>query len=306
MRIVLLGQAAFAATVFKKLLENGKDVIAVYTPADKSGDVVEEVANTLKIPIFRPTRMKDSQVIDNIIKLQADLVVMAFVTEIVPLEILRSPKLGTIQYHPSLLPKHRGGSSLNWSISQGDVRTGVTIFWPDEGIDTGPILLQKEVDISPTDTQGSLYFDKLFPMGVEALAEAVDLVKRGIAPRIPQDESRATYEGLFTESNAAIDWSLPVTKVFDLIRGSNPKPGATTSFRGKQLKIFNSELLVKISGKTPGQVIDIDEESFTIATGEEAIRVKQVQYGTSTKITAKEFIQLVRLKKGDRLKQGAQ
>lgn len=302
MRIVLLGQAAFAATVFKKLLENGKDVIAVYTPADTNGDVVEEAANTLRVPVFRPLGMNDSQVIDNFIKLKADLAIMAFVTEIIPLEVLMIPKLGAIQYHPSLLPRHRGGSSLNWSIIQGDAKTGVTIFWPDEGIDTGPVLLQKEVDISPTDTQGSLYFDKLFPLGVEALTDAVDLIERGIAPRIPQDESQATYERLFTESDTVLDWSLPATKIFDLIRGSNPRPGASTSLRGKQLRIFDSKLVVGNSGRTQGQVIGMDAESFTIAAGEEAIQVKRVQYGMSTKITAKEFIQLVGLKKGDLLR----
>ncbi|MAG14687.1 MAG: methionyl-tRNA formyltransferase [Dehalococcoidales bacterium] len=303
MRIVLLGQAAFAAAVLKKLLENnGEDVIAVYTPTDKSGDVVEEAANTFKVPVFRPPKMADSQVIDNFIKLKADLAIMAFVTEIIPLAVLRNPKLGTIQYHPSLLPRHRGGSSLNWTIIQGDVKTGVTIFWPDEGIDTGPILLQKEADIYPTDTQGSLYFDKLFPLGVAALAEAVDLIEQGIALRIPQDEAQATYEPLFTESDAVIDWSLPATKIFDLIRGSNPRPGASTSFRGEQLKIFDSELVVENSGGTHGQVIDINEESFTTAAMEEAIRVRRVQHGTSPKITAKEFIQLVGLEKGDHLK----
>ena len=121
--------------------------------------------------------------------------------------MLDAPKLGTIQYHPSLLPKHRGPSSINWPIIQGETRTGITIFWPDEALDEGPILLQKEVAIGPHDTLGSLYFDHLFPMGVDAMVEAIDLVRAGKAPRIAQDDSQATYESWCRKADARIDWS---------------------------------------------------------------------------------------------------
>ena len=168
---------------------------------------------------------------------------MAFVTDFVPAEILEAPRLGTIQYHPSLLPKHRGPSSINWPIIFGETETGTTIFWPDDGLDTGPVLLQKRVSIGPDDTLGSLYFGQLFPLGVEAMVESVDLVRRGEAPRIAQDETQATYEGWCKDADARIDWQKPAEQVYNLVRGSNPRPGAHTTHQGGMLRLFDCELL---------------------------------------------------------------
>ncbi|MBM4430459.1 MAG: methionyl-tRNA formyltransferase, partial [Chloroflexi bacterium] len=233
--------------------------------------------------------------------LAPELNVLAFVTEILPLQILNYPKLGTIQYHPSLLPKHRGGSAINWAVINGASKTGLTIFWPDEGIDTGPILLQKEVEISPDDTVGSLYFDKLFPLGVEALVESIRLVKQGKAPRIPQDESQATYEGLCTEKDAYIDWSQPAQQVYDLIRGANPQPGATTFYKGKKLKIYDSEL-IKEPAQAPGETVAITERGIVVSAQDGLILVKRVlPEDAARKISALEYSQLANLRVGDRL-----
>ena len=211
MRIICIGQAAFGEAVLQKLTERGEEVVAVYTPPDSAGkrNPLKETAMQMGIPVFQPRSMRVPDVYEEYKRLKPDLNVMAFVTSVLPGSILDYPSMGTIQYHPSLLPKHRGGSAINWVIINGETKTGITIFWPDKGIDTGPILLQKEVEISPDDTVGSLYFEKLFPLGIEALAEAVELVKKGAAPRIPQDESQATYEGLCTEKDAIINWSAP-------------------------------------------------------------------------------------------------
>ena len=209
--------------------------------------------------------------------------------------------MGTIQYHPSLLPKHRGGSAINWAIIKGETKTGVTIFWPDGGIDTGHILLQEEVEISPDDTVGSLYFEKLFPLGVEALVEAIHLIKEGAAPRIPQDESQATYEGLCTEEDVIIDWSAPVDRVYDLIRGSDPQPGATTYFRGKKLRIFDAKPAYDITGGLPGHVVDIGAHGFAVSLKPGAILVHKVQMNESPKMEAAEFARQAGLAPGDRL-----
>jgi methionyl-tRNA formyltransferase len=213
---------------------------------------------------------------------------MAFVTDIVPVRMLTCPRVGTIQYHPSLLPRHRGGSAINWAIIQGETKTGVTIFWPDRGIDTGPILLQKETPIGPDDTVGSLYFNVLFPLGVEALIEAVALVKADRAPRIPQDESLATHEPLCTEERAVVDWSRPVREVYDLIRGTDPQPGAVTRWRSAKLKLYTAELAVGQRG-APGRVLAVDGPGIVVATGDGAIRVKRVQPEGGTKVSAVEF-----------------
>ena len=184
MRIVCIGQAAFGEKVLRKLTERGEEVVAVYTPSDTAGkrDPLKELAIRMGIPVFQPGSMRAPEVYEEYTRLKPDLNVMAFVTGILPDSILNYPSMGTIQYHPSLLPKHRGGSAINWAIINGETKTGITIFWPDRGMDTGPILLQKKVEISPDDTVGSLYFEKLFPLGIEGLVEAIELIKKGTAP----------------------------------------------------------------------------------------------------------------------------
>jgi methionyl-tRNA formyltransferase len=200
-----------------------------------------------------------------------------------------------------LLPKHRGGSAINWAIINGETKTGITIFWPDRGVDTGPTLLQKEVEISPDDTVGSLYFEKLFPLGVEALVEAIELIKKEMAPRIPQDESRATYEGLCTEKDAIINWSAPIDRVYNLIRGTSPQPGATTYFHGKKLKIFVARPIHDTEGGLPGQIADIGADGFAVSLKRGAILVQRVQMNESPKVEASEFAKQAGLVPGDRL-----
>jgi len=219
MRIVLIGQAAFGEKVLEKLVETGEYLVAVYTTPDIQGKAnkLAQLACHLGIPTFQPKSMKAEEVYEEYIKLKPDLNVMAFVTSILPDYVLNHPTLGTIQYHPSLLPKHRGGSAINWAIINGDTKTGITIFWPDQGIDTGPILLQKEADIASNDTVGSLYFNKLFPSGIQAIAESIEMIKSGTTPRITQDESQATYEGICTERDALIDWAQVAGRIYDII-----------------------------------------------------------------------------------------
>jgi methionyl-tRNA formyltransferase len=303
MRIVCIGRAAFGEKVLERLTELGEEIAAVYTPQDTPGkrNPLKELAVQLGIPVFQPGSMRIPEIGDEYRRLEPDLNVMAFVTSIVPDSILNYPKMGTIQYHPSLLPKHRGGSAINWAIISGETRTGVTIFWPDKGMDTGPILLQKEVDISPDDTVGSLYFEKLFPVGVEALVRSIELIKNGTAPRIPQDESQATYEGLCTEKDAVINWAASTDRVYNLIRGTNPQPGALTCFRGKTLKIFDVKPIYGIVAGLPGQILKSGAEGFTVSLKRGAILVSKVQMEDSFKIGAAQFARQAGLGIGDRL-----
>jgi methionyl-tRNA formyltransferase len=303
MRIVCIGQAAFGEKVLQKLTERGEEVVAVYTPRDTAGkrNPLKELAIQMGIPVFQPRSMRVPGVYEGYTRLKPDLNVMAFVTSILPDSILDYPGMGTIQYHPSLLPKHRGGSAINWAIINGETKTGITIFWPDRGVDTGPILLQKAVEISADDTVGSLYFGQLFPLGIEALVEAVELIKKGTAPRIPQDESQATYEGLCTEKDAIIDWSAPIDRVYNLIRGTNPQPGATTYFHGKTLKIFDAKPTYDIVGNLPGQIVDSGADGFVVSLKHGGILVRKVQMNKSSRVEAAEFARQAGLAPGDRL-----
>jgi methionyl-tRNA formyltransferase len=303
MRIVCIGQAAFGERVLRKLTERGEEVVAVYTPEQTVGkrNPVKEYAIQMGIPVFQPKSMRVPEVYEEYTRLKPDLNVMAFVTSILPDSILNYPTMGTIQYHPSLLPKHRGGSAINWAIINGETKTGITIFWPDRGVDTGPIVLQKEAEISPDDTVGSLYFEKLFPIGIEALVEAIELIKKGMAPRIPQDESQASYEGLCTEKDAIINWSAPIDRVYNLIRGTNPQPGATTYFHGRTLKIFDAKPIYDIVGSLPGQIVDTGTDGFAVSLKRGAILVQKVRMNKSPKVEAAEFARQARLVLGDRL-----
>ncbi len=301
MRIVLIGQAAFGAKVLEKLVGVGDEVVGIFTPPDIKGkpNPLREEASKRGIPIFWHKGQWSLDIYEEFTRLNPELNVMAFVTSILPEFILNYPKYATIQYHPSLLPKHRGGSAINWAIINGETRTGVTIFWPEKGIDTGPILLQKSVDVSPDDTVGTLYFNKLFPLGVDAILESIRLIKEGKAPRIPQDESQATYEGLCTERDTAIDWHQPATKVYHLIRGSNPHPGAHTRFGSIGFKVFDSELHGE-SGEA-GKVLGINDKGFVVSAKSGSVIVKRVQLADLPKISSKEFIGEVGLKVGDKL-----
>jgi methionyl-tRNA formyltransferase len=170
----------------------------------------------------------------------------------------------------------------------------------DKGIDTGPILLQKEVRVEPDDTTGTLYFNKLFPMGIEAIGEAVDLIKAGNPPRIAQDESKATYDPPCGDEHAKIDWSKPAQEVYNLIRGCDPQPGAHTSYQGKTLRLFDARLQKNLNGAEPGQVSGIGDEEISIAASGGTLTVKRVR-AEAGKISGAEFAKQVDLKVGDRV-----
>jgi methionyl-tRNA formyltransferase len=282
-------------------------VIAVYAAPEKEGqkaDPLKEAALAAKLPVFQPASYRKPEVWDEFKKLKPDLQVMAFVTQFVPEEFLNIPTKGSIQYHPSLLPAYRGPSAINWPIIKGDKETGLSIFWPDNGLDTGDVLLQKKTPISDTDTLGSIYFDRLFPMGVEAMLESVDLVKAGKAPRIKQDESKATYEGRCGPDNAHIDWGKPWIQIDRLIRGCNPAPGAWSTLAGKTLKIFDAKPMPAkdpkgIAGKM-GEIVAVESDGFTVVCADGRFKVTRVQ-ADGPKVAAGEFAAAAKLTVGARL-----
>src|SRR3979411_629253 len=270
MRIVVHGQQAFGKAVLDTLRKRGENVIAVYVAPEKEGaraDPLKEAALVAKLPVYQPASYRKPEVWDEFRALKPDLQVMAFVTLFVPVEFLNIPTKGSIQYHPSLLPKYRGPSAINWPIIQGEGETGLSIFWPDNGLDTGDVLLQKKTPIGFEDSLGTVYFDRLFPMGVEAMLESVDLVKAGTAPRIKQDHALATYEGRCGPDNAHIDWGKPWRQIHNLIRGCSPAPGAWTTLNGQALQVFESKPLPArnskgIGGKM-GEIVEVATDSFT-------------------------------------------
>jgi methionyl-tRNA formyltransferase len=300
MRIILVGQGPFGEKVLEALIKKREEIVGVFSPPDKRGEVMKSLAEGSNVSSYRPKQMKDPEVYETFKKLSPDLVILAFVTDIIPERLLNLASIGTICYHPSLLPRHRGASGINWAIIQGDTRTGLTILWADKGIDTGPVLLQKEVKIGPDDTTGSLYFNVLFPMGIEAIKEAVELIKKGKAPRIPQDESKATYEPPCDDRVAAIDFEKSIHDVYNLIRGCDPQPGAYTVFKGKKVRFYDARTDPSESGKKPGEVLAIEEGGLQIAVRGGMIKVGKLRVDKGEKVGATEFARSLDAKVGER------
>ncbi len=308
MRIVVHGQQAFGKAVLEALLKRGENVVAVYVAPEKPGqkaDPLKEAAVAAGLPVYQPASYRKPEVWEEFRALRPDLQVMAFVTLFVPEDFLNIPTHGSIQYHPSLLPKYRGPSAINWPIIQGETETGLSIFWPDNGLDTGDVLLQKRTPIGFDDSLGSVYFDRLFPMGVEAMLESVDLVKAGKAPRIKQDESEATYEGRCTADNARIDWGKPWRQIHNLIRGCNPAPGAWTTLDGKTLQVFAAKPLPArdpkgIGGKM-GEIVAVEADGFTVVCADGRIKVLRVRPADGGKVGAGDYAAAAKLAAGTRL-----
>jgi methionyl-tRNA formyltransferase len=283
MRIVVHGQQAFGKAVLEALLKRGDDVVAVYVAPEKEGakaDPLKEAALAAKLPVLQPASYRKPEVWEEFRALKPDLQVMAFVTLFVPEDFLNIPTHGSIQYHPSLLPAYRGASAINWPIILGEKETGLSIFWPDNGLDTGDVLLQKKT------------------------LESVDLVKAGKAPRTKQDESKATYEGRCTPENAHIDWAKSWRQIDPLIRGCNPAPGAWSNLDGKVLRIFDAKPLPAkdpkgIAGKM-GEIVAVEADGFTVVCADGRFKVTRVQPADGKKIEAGDWAKSAGLATGTR------
>ncbi len=308
MRIVVHGQQAFGKAVLEALLKRGEEVVAVYVAPEKEGAKADPLKGS---GARRRPEGNAAGLVQN-----AGSAGRVQGAQARPAghglrdacscrrNSSTSPTHGSIQYHPSLLPAYRGASAINWQIIMGEKEAGLSIFWPDNGLDTGDVLVQKKTPISATDTLGTVYFDRLFPMGVEAMLESVDLVKAGKAPRIKQDESKATYEGRCGPGNAKIDWGKSWRQIDPLIRGCNPAPGAWTTLDGKTVKIFDAKPLPAkdpkgIAGKL-GEIVAIESDGFVVVCADGRFKVTRVQPDGAKKIDASEFIATAKLATGAR------
>lgn len=303
MRIILIGQAAFAEKTLEKLVGKGEEVVAVFCPPDAPGgkfDPAKQRALQLGIPVHQHKTLKTPEVLQTFVSLQADLAILAFVTQIVPPPVFKAPKLGSICFHPSLLPKYRGRSAINWALINGEKKTGISLFWVDEGIDTGPILLQKEVEVGPDETTGTLYFNKLFPVGVDAIVESVDLIKAGNPPRIVQDEAKANYDPPCGDEHARIQWTKPAQEVYNLIRGCDPQPGAHALCQGKIVRFYDCRLQNEATTALPGQIVGIDSDALRVAVPGGIVIASKVR-GEGGKVSGAEFAKQTGIKVGEQL-----
>jgi methionyl-tRNA formyltransferase len=296
MRIVIVGQQAFGKAVLEAFIARGDTVAGVFAAPERPGarpDPLVAAAQERGLMVHRFAKYSDPEAQKALAELAADIGVMAYVLLFAPPEFCAIPKHGMIQFHPSLLPLHRGPSSIPWAIIRGRSETGLSIFRPTPGLDEGPVILRKRVAIGPDDTAGSLYFDKIFPLGVEALVEAADLVVRGRATETTQDESRATYEGWVRAAESEIHWATHVDFVYDLIRGCNPAPGAWTMFGEKKLYLFdakkiNAATFGAVRGKKLGEVVAVGAAGMRILAQGGFVEVSRVRLDDGAKIAAAE------------------
>jgi methionyl-tRNA formyltransferase len=280
MRLILIGQAAFAQEVLDGLCARAHTVAAVYCPPDAGSkmDPFKARAIELGVPVHQHRTLKGPDVARELAGYRAELGVLAYVTQIVPQSAFEVPSQGSICFHPSLLPRYRGGSAIPWQIIKGETRTGVSVFWVDPGIDTGPILLQHDAPIGPDDTAGSLYYNTLFKLGVAAVLEAVDHVAAGTAPRIAQDETQATYDPLCRDEHAGVDWARPVAEVYNLIRGCDPQPGAYALRAGEKVRLFDARR-IESDPVAPGVVAAIGAGGLIVGALGGAVRVGRLRVG---------------------------
>ena len=305
MRIAIVGQRDFGKAVLDAFLAKGDTVAGVFCAVEKPGtspDPLRIAAEQQRIPVYQMASLKTEEARRALHALDADLGIMAYVLQFVPQDFAAVPRRGMIQFHPSLLPRYRGPSSINWPIIRGDTRTGLTIFRPTDGLDEGPVILQKETPIGPDDTLGSVYFDRLFPMGRLALQEAADLVMNGGAVERIQDESLASYEGWCRDEEARINWHNHLDLIYNLIRGCDPAPAAWTTFKGKKLQLHAvrkhpARTFAGVKGAI-GAVTAIGDASLFVTAQGGQIEVSKLRYDGGKKLPAPQLCAEVGLSLG--------
>lgn len=308
MRVAIIGQQAFGKSVFEAFRARGDQVAGVFCAREKPGtrpDPLRLAAEDAGVPVLQLPTLKGEEAQRALREFDVDLGVMAYVLQFAPQSFVNIPRHGTIQYHPSLLPRHRGPSSINWPLIMGETHTGLTIFRPTDGLDEGPIVLQKSVAIGPDDTVGGIYFERLFPLGVAAMLEAADLILAKQHRETVQDENAATYEGWCRDAEAEINWNAPIDAIYNLIRGCNPAPGAWTTIHGHKVRILDTRKhltrrFADVAGK-PGEIISIAEQSLRVAAQGGSLEILKVRQEGSEKMSGAALAAALELSPGTRL-----
>lgn len=299
-----MGTPEFAVPALKALL-GSEEVVGVVTQPDRPRgrgrklrpSPVKEVALEADLRVFEPERIKDSAFLADLAKLAPDLIVVAAYGKILPKEILDLPRYGCWNIHASLLPKYRGAAPIQWALINGERETGITIMQMDEGLDTGPILLQKSLTIGEDETFGELY-QRLAQLGAKALMEALELLKVGqLSPR-PQPEDGVSYAPPIEKGMGRLDFSRPASELACLIRAFDPRPGAYTHWDGKLLKVFSPSIIPEDVSEAPGTILGLTEGGLGVATGKGILVLGELQLEGKKRLPAKEFLRGYSLKPG--------
>ena len=311
MKIIYMGTPDFAVAPLEAILKAGHEVTAVVTQPDRQKgrgrevqySPVKECALSYGIPVLQPLKIKEKDAVEELRKYPADIFVVAAFGQLLSEEILNMPRLGCINIHASLLPAYRGAAPIQWCVINGEEKTGVTIMQMAKGMDTGDLLLQKEVVLDEKETGGSL-FDRLMETGAELIVEVLPKIEAGELTPVVQKEELATYAGKITKDMGNIDFAKSAVTIERLIRGLNPWPSAFTHYKGKILKIWEADVVSECANAenpVPGTVIAMDKESFTLATGEGALRIRSLQPEGKKRMSCAEFMRGYEVKVGEAL-----
>ncbi len=300
MRIVFMGTPDFAVPCLEALVNSGYNIVGVVTQPDKpagrkqselKAPPVKEVALSLGIKnILQPEKVKTPEFLESIRQLKPDLIVTAAYGRILTKAVLDVPGLGCINVHGSLLPKYRGAAPIQWALINGDTVTGITTMFMDEGMDTGDILLKKEIEIGP-DMNAAELFDKLKELGAQALLETLEALKNGTLTRTPQDHSKAVNVPMMTKEAGLINWNKSADDIHNLVRGTYPWPGAYTFYKGSRLKVLKTtvlkecpvgspeqELMELAKREQPGRILKISRQCLVVATGCGCLLISELQF----------------------------
>ena len=305
MKVVFMGTPDFSVPTLEKIIEAGHEVIGVVTQPDKakgrgknvSYTPVKEKALEHGLTVYQPLKARDPEFIEEMKKLNPDVMVVIAFGQILPKAILDIPKYGCVNVHASLLPKYRGAAPIQWAVIRGEAVSGVTTMQMDVGLDTGDMLLKEEVVLDPDETGGSLH-DKLSALGGDLLIRTLDgLVEGSIQPEKQDDSQAGEYARMLDKALGKIDFNMPAVEIERLIRGLNPWPSAYTTYNGKTMKLWKAEV-VDCGKGTPGEVIDVDKKGFTVMTGEGGLKILEVQLAGKKRMDAGAFLRGVKMEKG--------
>lgn len=305
MKVLFMGTPEFAVHTLKEIIQAGHEVIGVVTQPDKvkgrggkiSFPEVKEAALEYNLPIYQPVKVREPEFIQKVRDLNPEVIVVAAFGQILPKELLDIPPYGCINVHASLLPKYRGAAPIQAAIIDGEKETGVTIMYMDVGLDTGDMILQEKIKISEEETGGSLH-DKLATLGAKLLVKALAKLEDGTAIRTPQDNDQATYVKMLDKEMGNIDFSMPAEQIERLIRGLNPWPSAYTKINGKTLKLWKAKIVECQSDAKPGEIIEVDKDSFVVMTGKDALAILEVQLEGKKRLLSSEFLRGYKVEKG--------
>lgn len=298
MRIVFMGTPDFAAASLEKLIEEGFEIAGVFTQPDKpkgrgmemSFSPVKELALKNNLPVYQPAKMRDGEAFELVKSLEPDILVVVAYGKILPDDILALPKYGAVNVHGSLLPKYRGAAPIQWSVLNGDKVTGVSTMYLASEMDTGDVIYTDSTEIGEYETSGEL-FDRLMAMGAELLAKTLRDIEAGIAPRVPQDHSKATYVGQLDKSICPINWNKTPREVLKHIYGLQPWPVATMELEGKTYRVFAADYTDTKTAKAPGEVVSAGNDGLEIACAAgETLLIKELQAPGKKRMNAGDFL----------------